>query len=85
MIDTQGSMHIRKTACAGNDCSRLGVKVLKIKFINKSGFFCQVCSSELIRLKLAVPDQNYSDTAELSANGTDSARKHYESLGDGLS
>jgi hypothetical protein len=39
--------------CAGKGCRKKGIKLLEIKFIKKSGFFCDSCSSELLELGIA--------------------------------
>gem|GEM_PF-2980822 len=39
--------------CAGKGCHKKGNKLLEIKFIKKSGFFCDSCSSELLNLGIA--------------------------------
>jgi hypothetical protein len=39
--------------CAGLKCSNKPTAVLKVKYINKIGFFCQQCTTNLLQLELA--------------------------------
>ena len=39
--------------CAGLKCSNKPTALLKVKYINKSGFFCQQCTTDLLQLELA--------------------------------
>jgi hypothetical protein len=39
--------------CAGKNCHKKGTKLLEIRFIKKSGFFCDSCSFELLELGIA--------------------------------
>ena len=39
--------------CAGLKCSKKPTSVLKVKYINKTGSFCQKCKSDLLQLELA--------------------------------
>ncbi len=40
--------------CAGKGCKNLGTVYMAINYINKTGIFCEVCSTELLRQELAV-------------------------------
>ena len=40
-------------ACAGLNCSNKPSITLKIKYINKTGHFCQKCTADLIKSELA--------------------------------
>ena len=44
--------------CAGKGCHKKGIKLLEIRFIKKSGFFCDSCSSELLDLGIATLGTN---------------------------
>jgi len=37
----------------GLTCSNKPTALLKVKYINKSGFFCQQCTTDLLQLELA--------------------------------
>jgi hypothetical protein len=39
--------------CAGLKCSNKPTALLKVKYINKSGSFCQQCTTDLLQLELA--------------------------------
>jgi len=39
--------------CAGLNCSNKPSITLKIKYINKTGHFCQKCTADLIKSELA--------------------------------
>jgi hypothetical protein len=39
--------------CAGLKCSNEPTFILQVKYINKSGSFCQQCTSDLLQLELA--------------------------------
>jgi hypothetical protein len=45
---------IDATACAGKGCKKLGNIHMAIKYIKKTGVFCEKCSDELLRQGLAV-------------------------------
>jgi hypothetical protein len=40
--------------CAGRGCKKLGTVSLSIKYIKKTGLFCEACSDELLCQGLAV-------------------------------
>jgi len=43
------SSTIQKTkACAGNGCSKDGVYLLKVIYLNKLGWFCESCKNDLV-------------------------------------
>ncbi|CAN5809764.1 hypothetical protein BH23THE1_BH23THE1_13410 [soil metagenome] len=42
--------------CDGRDCNGIGDNPLKIIYINKIGWFCDPCKSELLNLKLVVEE-----------------------------
>jgi len=39
--------------CAGLKCSKKPTSKLKVKYINKIGYFCQKCTADLLQLELA--------------------------------
>jgi hypothetical protein len=39
--------------CAGLNCSNKSISILKVKYINKTGNFCQECTEDLIQSDLA--------------------------------
>ncbi|MDN5868240.1 MAG: hypothetical protein L0H55_12710 [Candidatus Nitrosocosmicus sp.] len=38
--------------CYGNNCNEIGNNPLKIIFINKVGWFCNICKDDLLKLQL---------------------------------
>jgi hypothetical protein len=40
--------------CAGKDCKSEGKTLLKIKYLQKNGYFCDFCKAELLELELTV-------------------------------
>jgi formamidopyrimidine-DNA glycosylase len=40
--------------CSGKGCKEIGITLLKIVYINKTGYFCDSCSEDLLHLGLAV-------------------------------
>ena len=40
-------------ACGGKGCSQRGIHYLKIRFINRHGWFCDSCKDVLVYDKLA--------------------------------
>ena len=43
--------------CAGRGCRNHPIHNLKIRYINKTGYFCQRCTDDLLRSELAVKIQ----------------------------
>jgi hypothetical protein len=40
--------------CAGKDCKNISKAQLKIKYINKTGHFCESCTEYLLQNELAI-------------------------------
>jgi hypothetical protein len=40
--------------CAGKGCDRIGRTILKIRYLNKTGFFCDCCVNDLVAEDLAM-------------------------------
>ena len=45
-----------KQFCAGKGCQNEGTTFLRIKYLKKTGYFCDSCKIELLRLDLAFPE-----------------------------
>jgi hypothetical protein len=39
--------------CSGLNCSNQPTSILKVKYVNKTGHFCQRCTTDLLQLELA--------------------------------
>ena len=46
-----------KVFCSGKGCNNLGKILLKIKYINKTGLFCDSCAEDLLDQGLAVKEE----------------------------
>ena len=44
--------------CAGKDCNRIATQLLKIRYLNKFGHFCDKCKIELVDLELVIENKN---------------------------
>ena len=44
--------------CAGKECNRIATQLLKIRYLNKFGHFCDKCKTELLDLGLVIEDKN---------------------------
>jgi hypothetical protein len=44
--------------CVGLGCNNNATSLLKIRYLNKSGHFCQACKNELIKSDLIVQQDN---------------------------
>jgi hypothetical protein len=40
--------------CSGKGCTKIAKNLLLISYINKKGYFCDVCTSDLLTMQLAV-------------------------------
>jgi|tagenome__1003787_1003787.scaffolds.fasta_scaffold20333944_2 hypothetical protein len=54
-------IHRYKDSCAGLNCSNKPITILKVKYINKIGYFCQKCKSDLLQLDLVeeIPKEGF--------------------------
>jgi hypothetical protein len=43
--------------CAGKDCNRKATQLIKIQYLNKFGYFCDKCKTELLDLGLVIEDK----------------------------
>lgn len=44
--------------CAGKDCNRIATQLVKIRYLNKFGHFCDECKIELLDLGLVIEDKS---------------------------
>jgi hypothetical protein len=42
--------------CAGKDCKRKGRTLLRVKYLNKNGYFCDSCTADLLQSEIAVKE-----------------------------
>jgi hypothetical protein len=48
--------YTRSKCCAGKGCQRKGKILLKIKYLGKTGYFCDSCTDDLLQQELASKD-----------------------------
>jgi hypothetical protein len=53
MNSTSNNASLEYKNCAGKGCDRVGRTILKIRYLNKTGLFCEYCVNELIAADLA--------------------------------
>lgn len=46
------NVNIDYKKCAGKGCNKCGTNPLRIIYLHKTGWFCNSCADELIKLKL---------------------------------
>ena len=56
MKSTSNNVSIEYKKCAGKGCERVGTRILKVRFLNKLGIFCDFCANGLLAEDLAVAD-----------------------------
>jgi hypothetical protein len=44
--------------CAGKGCERTGTRILRIRFLNNAGIFCELCANDLLADDLAVAERD---------------------------
>jgi hypothetical protein len=61
--------------CAGKGCDNIGNILLKIKFINKLGYFCSSCADDLLHYELASIEESKvcTEAADCRVKSSDSA------------
>jgi len=42
--------------CAGKNCQRIGIHCLKVLYLNKSGWFCDICKDSLLSDSLVIKE-----------------------------
>jgi hypothetical protein len=47
--------------CCAKGCTKLGRLLLKINYINKTGYFCDPCAKDLLQQALAMETEGVSD------------------------
>ena len=52
--------------CAGRDCKKIGTTMLKVRFLNKTGIFCEVCAEDLLAAGLASQVEDANETVRIS-------------------
>jgi hypothetical protein len=60
MKSTSNNVSIEYKKCAGKGCDRVGKTLLKIRYLNKTGLFCDRCTKDLLISELATKVGNGS-------------------------
>jgi hypothetical protein len=53
-MDMDAIISNNKRVCACKDCTNIGTTVLEVKYIQKVGYFCGLCTKDLLKQGLAV-------------------------------
>ena len=79
--DIQGTLHTYKEQeCAGKDCRNRGIHLLKVRFLNKSGLFCDSCKNDLVSHDLVYYSiQNSDNGRDKGYNNTHDSQKEVAS------
>jgi hypothetical protein len=58
MNSTSNNVDLEYKKCAGKGCEKTGTRILKIRFLNKAGIFCDMCANGLLADDLAVAERD---------------------------
>ena len=61
---------ITSIECAGKNCKKEGINILKISFVNRRGIFCRSCTEDLLRHGLATIEIEDRDLGSVEALGS---------------
>ena len=54
-MDNTNKISIKEdNKCSGRNCTKIGKTILKIRYINKTGLFCDSCAEDLLEQGLAL-------------------------------
>ena len=54
MNPSSNNVSIEYKKCAGRGCDRIGRTILKVRYLNKTGLFCDSCVNDLIAADIAI-------------------------------
>jgi hypothetical protein len=54
--------------CAGKDCHRLGTHFLKVRFVNRQGWFCDLCKDKLLLEDLVIVEESMTGVRRYNKN-----------------
>jgi hypothetical protein len=60
MNSTSNNASLEYKKCAGKGCEGEGRTTLKVRYLNKSGLFCDRCVNDLVAADLAVKVEEHS-------------------------
>ena len=58
MNSTSNNASLEYKKCVGKGCDRVGKTILKIRYLNKTGLFCDRCTKDLVAADLAIKEDN---------------------------
>jgi hypothetical protein len=59
MNSTSNNVSIEYRKCAGKGCDRVGRTILKVRYLNKTGLFCDSCVDDLVAADIAIRVEEY--------------------------
>lgn len=54
MNSSSNNVNIEYKKCAGKGCDRVGRTILKVRYLNKTGLFCDSCVNDLVAADIAI-------------------------------
>ncbi|HJR47356.1 MAG TPA: hypothetical protein VJ799_04305 [Nitrososphaeraceae archaeon] len=54
MNSTSNNVGLEYKKCAGKSCDRVGRTSLRVRYLNKTGLFCDCCVNDLVAADLAI-------------------------------
>jgi hypothetical protein len=54
MNSTSNKVDLEYKRCAGKGCNRVERTILKVRYLNKTGLFCDCCVNDLVAADLAI-------------------------------
>jgi hypothetical protein len=60
MNSTSNNASLEYKKCAGKGCDRVGKTILKVRYLNKNGLFCDRCTKDLVAADLALKIEDNS-------------------------
>lgn len=76
MNSTSNNASLEYKKCAGKGCDRAGRISLRVRYLNKTGLFCDRCTEDLLISELATKVGDSSN----EKNNSDSLERRFESL-----
>jgi hypothetical protein len=57
-MNSSNNIIIGYKKCAGKGCDKVGKTILKIRYLNKTGLFCNSCVNDLIAADIAIVEDD---------------------------
>jgi hypothetical protein len=65
MVSRTNNTSLEYKKCAGKGCNRVGRIILKVRYLNKTGLFCDCCVNDLVASDLAIKVEDDSKREQL--------------------